>query len=114
MLNDITFCREIYTFHRSESDRSTIECLFVVDSSCIPEEMDDKGVRVIQVNPEVIRKISGVQSVDSVELIALMRIPSTFRILNDRLNDEDLRRLFPFPHRILVLDGIQVRFTGYS
>lgn len=112
-MSDITFCREIYTFHGSESDRSIIECLFVVDSSCIPEEMDGKGVRVIQVNPEVIRKISGVQSIDSVELIALMRIPSTFRILNNGLNDEDLRTLLPFPRRILVLDGIQVRFTDY-
>lgn len=87
--------------------------MFVVENSCIPEEMDRKGVRVVQVNPEVIRKISGVQSVDCVEVIALMRIPSTFRILNDGLNDEDLCTLFPFPHRILVLDGIQVQFVEF-
>ncbi|KAH6784501.1 tRNA/rRNA methyltransferase family protein [Perilla frutescens var. hirtella] len=99
--------REIYRFHKSESDRPIIECLFVLDNCCIPEEMDDKAVHVIQVNSEVMRKISGIQSVDSVEVIALMRIPSTFRIVNNSLHDEDCRALFSFPHRILVLDGIQ-------
>lgn len=84
--------------------------MFVVDHCCIPEEIDDKAVDVVQVNPEVIRKISGVQSVDSVEVVALVRIPSTFRIVSDSLQDEECRTLFSFPHRILVLDRIQVCF----
>ncbi|KAL0291180.1 UNVERIFIED_CONTAM: putative tRNA/rRNA methyltransferase YsgA [Sesamum angustifolium] len=72
--------REIYNFHKAWSNRPIIECLFVLDNCRMPEEIDDKAVRVVHVNLEVIRKISGVQSVDSVEVIAL---------------------------RILVLDGIQ-------
>lgn len=106
----IAFCREIYSFHKAVSDRPRIECLFVLDNSCIPEEIDDNAVHVVQVNSEVIRKISGVQSVDSVEVIALVRIPSTFQIVSNSPHDEDYHTLFSFPHRILVLDGIQVCF----
>ncbi|XP_047956001.1 uncharacterized tRNA/rRNA methyltransferase slr1673-like isoform X1 [Salvia hispanica] len=97
--------REIYSSHMSESGKPIIECLFVVDNCSIPEEIEYKAVHVVEVSPEVIRKISGIQSVDSVEVIALMRIPSSFRIVNK--HDENCRTLFPFPHRILVLDGIQ-------
>lgn len=99
--------REIYSFHKLVSDEPIIECLFVLDHCCIPEEIDDKAIHVVQVNPEVIRKISGVQSVDSVEVVALVRIPSTFGIVSDSLQDEECRTLFSFPHRVLVLDGIQ-------
>ncbi|KAK6125866.1 hypothetical protein DH2020_040392 [Rehmannia glutinosa] len=99
--------REIYSFHKAASDRPTIECLFVLDNCCIPEEINVNDVRVVHVNSEVIRKVSGVQSVDSVEVIALVRIPSTFHIVSNSLHEEDCRSLFSFPHRILVLDRIQ-------
>lgn len=92
------------------SDGPIIQCLFVLDHCCIPEEIDDKAVHVVRVNLEVIRKISGVQSVDSVEVVALVRIPSTFRIVSDSLQDEECRTMFSIPHRILVLDRIQVCF----
>ncbi|KAL7143875.1 hypothetical protein ABFS83_08G220700 [Erythranthe nasuta] len=95
--------REICSFHKAVSDRPIIECLFVLDSYLIPVEIDDNDVRVIHVNSEVIKKLSGVQSVDSVELIALVRIPSTFHIATDK----GFGGLFSLPHRILVLDGIQ-------
>ncbi|XP_057783904.1 uncharacterized protein LOC131001521 [Salvia miltiorrhiza] len=103
----ITPVREIYSSHMSESARPIIECLFVVGNCSLPEEMDSKAVHVVEVSSEVMKKISGIQSVDSVEVIALMRIPSTFRVVNDSLHDEDFQTLFSFPHRILVLDGIQ-------
>ncbi|KAL0350197.1 UNVERIFIED_CONTAM: putative tRNA/rRNA methyltransferase YsgA [Sesamum radiatum] len=99
--------REIYNFHKAWSSRPIIECLFVLDNCRIPEEIDDKAVRVVHVNLEVIRKISGVQSVDSVEVIALVRIPSTFHIVSNNLQEEDCHTFFSFPQRILVLDGIQ-------
>ncbi|EYU30920.1 hypothetical protein MIMGU_mgv1a010272mg [Erythranthe guttata] len=95
--------REICSFHKAVSDRPIIECLFVLDNYFIPEEIDDNDVRVIHVNLEVIKKLSGVQSVDSVEVIALVRIPSTFHIATDK----GFGGLFSLPHRILVLDGIQ-------
>ncbi|KAL8472254.1 hypothetical protein ACS0TY_028837 [Phlomoides rotata] len=99
--------REIYSFHKAVSEKPIIQCLFVLDNCCIPEEINDEAIHVVQVNLEVIRKISGVQSVDCVEVIALVRIPSTFQILSSSLRDEDCRTLFSFPHRLLVLDGIQ-------
>lgn len=89
------------------SERLTIQCLFVLDNCCIPEEIDNEAIHVVQVNSEVIRKISGVQSVDCVEVIALVSIPSTFQIVS---SDEDCHTLFSSPHRLLVLDGIQVSF----
>ncbi|KAL7104273.1 hypothetical protein ACP275_08G233900 [Erythranthe tilingii] len=95
--------REICSFHKAVSDRPIIECLFVLDNYFIPEEIDGNDVRVIHVNSEVIKKLSGVQSVDSVEVIALVRIPSTFHIATDK----GFSGLFSLPHRILVLDGIQ-------
>ncbi|KAL6552105.1 hypothetical protein OROGR_008268 [Orobanche gracilis] len=96
--------REICGFH---SDRPIIECLFVLDNCCIPEEIDVNNIHIVHVNSEVIRKVSGVWSVDSVEVIALVRIPSTFHIRINSLHEEECRSLFSFPHRILVLDGIQ-------
>ncbi|KAL2241100.1 uncharacterized protein LOC105178232 [Sesamum indicum] len=99
--------REIYNFHKAWSNRPIIECLFVLDNCRIPEEIENKAVRVVHVNLEVIRKISGVQSVDSVEVIALVRIPSTFHIVSNNLRAEDCHTFFSFPQRILVLDRIQ-------
>ncbi|KAL6560860.1 hypothetical protein OROHE_006037 [Orobanche hederae] len=99
-----TTTREICGFH---SDRPIIECLFVLDNCCIPEEIDVNNIHIVHVNSEVIRKVSGVRSVDSIEVIALVRIPSTFHITINSLHEEECRSLFSFPHRILVLDGIQ-------
>ncbi|KAG8383627.1 hypothetical protein BUALT_Bualt04G0033700 [Buddleja alternifolia] len=99
--------REICKFHETLSDRPVIECLFVLENCDIPEEIGDNSAHIVRVNSEVIKKISGVQSVDSVEVIALVRIPSTFHIVSNSPLDEDCSTLFSFPHRILVLDGIQ-------
>ncbi|XP_073155412.1 uncharacterized protein [Henckelia pumila] len=44
---------------------------------------------------------------DSVHVIALVRFPTTFHVASDNLLEEDCRKWFSFPHRILVLDGIQ-------
>lgn len=112
-MSHIDFCREIYSFHKGVSERPIIQCLFVLDNCCIPEEIDDEAIHVVQVNSEVIKKISGVLSVDCVEVIALVKIPSTFQIVS---SDEDCHTLFSFPHRLLVLDRIQVCFIfcGYK
>ncbi|GFQ03719.1 uncharacterized tRNA/rRNA methyltransferase ysga [Phtheirospermum japonicum] len=102
-----TTIREIYSYHRAVSDEPIIECLFVLDNCCIPEEIDVNNIHVVHVNSEVIRKVSGVQSVDSVDIIALVKIPSTFHIISDSLHEEGCLSFFSVPHRILVLDGIQ-------
>lgn len=99
--------REIYSFYKTLLDRPIIECLLVLDNSHIPEEIDDPSVQIIRVNSAVMSKLSGVQSTDSVDVIALLRIPTTFHVASNNLHDEDCSKWFSFPHRILVLDGIQ-------
>lgn len=87
---------------------TTIDCLLLHEEVDIPEHLDDQSIRVVHVSSVVMKKLSGMQSPDSIEAIALMRIPSTFRTLEASHQGEDNCRWFPSPHRILVLDGIQV------
>ncbi|XP_042028867.1 uncharacterized tRNA/rRNA methyltransferase YsgA-like isoform X3 [Salvia splendens] len=99
------FVKHCVKLRQSSSYRHLHGMVLVVGTTPLREIYSSHMSESVEVSPEVIRKISGVQSVDSVEVIALMRIPSSFRIINK--HDEDCRTLFPFPHRILVLDGIQ-------
>lgn len=83
-------------------------CLLVLDKAEIPEEIDGSSVRIVRVSSIVMNKLSGVQSTESIEAIALMRIPTSFFNLNDDKREAYSERCFPTTHRILVLDGIQV------
>ncbi|CAH9106211.1 unnamed protein product [Cuscuta europaea] len=55
----------------------------------------------------VMKKLSGVQSVDSIKMIALFKIPSSFHNVGDEFTEDDCSKWFPFAHRVLVLDSIQ-------
>ncbi|XP_047956002.1 uncharacterized tRNA/rRNA methyltransferase YsgA-like isoform X2 [Salvia hispanica] len=99
------FVKHCVKLRQSSSYRHLHGMVLVVGTTPLREIYSSHMSESVEVSPEVIRKISGIQSVDSVEVIALMRIPSSFRIVNK--HDENCRTLFPFPHRILVLDGIQ-------
>ncbi|XP_022844182.1 uncharacterized protein LOC111367506 [Olea europaea var. sylvestris] len=99
--------REIYSFQETLQDRPTIEFLLLHDKYDVPQDIVDRAIHVVHVSSAIMRKLSGLQSIDSVEVIALMRIPSTFHVVSNSLNEEDCSRLFPFPHRILILEGIQ-------
>lgn len=90
-------------------ERSTaVDCLLLLDKAEIPLELNDHSIRVVRVSSMVMKKLSGVQSTESIEAIALMRIPSTFHSVDDDQKEEDFHNWFPSPHRVLVLDGIQV------
>lgn len=100
--------REICRFQEKVLGRHIkIECLLVLDDTQIPEEIAFCSARVVCVNSTVMKKLSGVQSIDSIRMIALFRIPSSFRNVGDHCREEDCSTWFPFAHRILVLDGIQ-------
>ncbi|XP_020257251.1 uncharacterized protein LOC109833834 isoform X2 [Asparagus officinalis] len=72
-----------------------------------PEGLDDSYASVVHVSPSVMKKLSGMQSIDSIEGVALMRIPGSFYDM-DVNQEEDIHwNSVPSPHRILVLDGIQ-------
>lgn len=81
-----------------------MDCLLLLDEAEIPEELDDFSIRLVRVSSMVIKKLSGLQSSESVEAIALMRIPTSFF----SVNENNCQRWFQSHHRILVLDRIQV------
>ncbi|RAL43922.1 hypothetical protein DM860_014058 [Cuscuta australis] len=100
--------REICRFQEKVLGRHIkIECLLVLDDTQIAEEIAFCSARVVCVNSTVMKKLSGVQSIDSIRMIALFRIPSSFCNVGDDCRKEDCSTWFPFAHRILVLDGIQ-------
>lgn len=107
----IYICREIYRFQDSSQLKTvSLVCLLLLDEAEIPEEINGFSVRIVRVSSAVMKKLSGLQSVDSIQAIAVMKIPPSFVNLNDD-QKEDCQSWFPSPHRILVLDGIQVLLT---
>jgi TrmH family RNA methyltransferase len=107
-------CREIYRFQESLHGKTLgMDCLLLLDKAEVPEGIDDLSVHIVRVSSMVMKKLSGVQSIESIEAIALMRIPTSFFNLDDDQEKADCQRWFPSPHRILVLDGIQVNLTTY-
>lgn len=86
---------------------TTIDCLLLHEKAAIPEELVESSVHIVRVNSLVMKKLSGVQSTESIDAISLVRIPSTFHTVDDD-HRQELSKCFPSAFRILVLDGIQV------
>lgn len=106
---EFTFGRELCSFQGKTEDVPTvIECILVLENAKIPKDLTGGFVRHVVVSSMVMKKLSGLQSIDGLDMVALASIPSTFLNLENNLQEEDCRTWFPFPHRILVLDGIQV------
>lgn len=103
-------CREIYSFQQSLDDRKEIlDCLLLLDNVEVPNDLNNPEIPIVRISSLVMEKLSGIESSESTEAVALMRIPATFRDLNqEKSNGSSCRTWFPSTHRILVLDGIQV------
>lgn len=100
--------REICVYQELLEVKTTrVECLLLLDKAEIPEGLDDYCDRIVRVNSMVMKKLSGMQSIESVEAIALMRIPTSFLNLEEYQEDVDCRTWFQSSHRVLVLDAIQ-------
>ncbi|CAN8328459.1 unnamed protein product [Cochlearia groenlandica] len=98
--------REVCMFQVNKQGINTeIECLLLHEEAQIPHGLKSKSIRIVRVSSLVMKKLSGVQSIESVEAIALMRIPNSFIDVKDITSD--CNKWFPFAHRILVLDRIQ-------
>uniref|UniRef100_M8CHM5 tRNA/rRNA methyltransferase SpoU type domain-containing protein n=1 Tax=Aegilops tauschii TaxID=37682 RepID=M8CHM5_AEGTA len=96
-------CREICRL-----GLAAIDCLLLLDGAEVPGELHElSGGNVVYVSATVMKKISGMQSVDSTEAIAVMHMPKHFCDLGDDEGGAGLDASFQSPKRILVLDGIQ-------
>ncbi|XP_078149273.1 tRNA/rRNA methyltransferase (SpoU) family protein [Carex rostrata] len=99
---------EICKFQREENQSFyIIEQLLVLEGTSIPEELNNISVTVVHVSANVLKKISGMQSIDSTEVIAIMKMPRSFCDLDKNGSDAMFHKLLPSPSRLLVLDGIQ-------
>ncbi|KAK7250631.1 hypothetical protein RIF29_33177 [Crotalaria pallida] len=100
--------REIYRFQESLQDETVkMDCLIIPDKAEIPNGLDKSTDAIVRVSSMVMRKLSALQSTDSVDAIALMKIPARFFSADGNQKKADCRTWFPSAHRILVLDGIQ-------
>lgn len=90
-----------------------MDCLILPDDKAeIPNGLDKSTASIVRVSSIVMRKISGLQSTESIDAIALMKIPpSVFNLDGDQ---KHCQKWFPSAHRILVLDGIQVTLNVTS
>lgn len=99
--------REIHRSQESLQERTVeLEYLLLLDEAEVSQVLDDKSsARVVRVSSVVMKKLSQLQSTESVDAIALMKFPTTYFVVD---NHQDCsRKWFPSPHRILVLEGIQ-------
>ncbi|KAI5669254.1 hypothetical protein M9H77_19107 [Catharanthus roseus] len=100
--------RELYQFQGKMQDGPTkIECLLMLENADIPEDLNNLYICRVYVSSMVMKKLSGLQSTNCLNMVAIVRIPSTFHNVVDNPQEEDCCAWFPFPYRILVLDGIQ-------
>ncbi|KAH7661947.1 RNA methyltransferase TrmH family protein [Dioscorea alata] len=86
---------------------SLVDCLLLLDGSETPEGFRDSSARILHVSSHVMKKVSGLQSADSIEAVAIIKFPSSFLDLDGGKEDASCETWFPSPQRILVLDGIQ-------
>lgn len=110
-LNDhkIAICREIYRFQQSSQDKNIqMDCLILLDKAEIPKGLDKSPASIVRVSSTVMKKLARLQSTDSIDAIALMNIPTSFVSLDGNQETADCWRWFSSPHRVLVLDRIQV------
>ncbi|XP_062212066.1 uncharacterized protein LOC133913048 [Phragmites australis] len=84
-----------------------IDYLLLLDGVEVPEELHEFSDNVVYVSAAVMKKVSGMQSVDSTQAIAVVHMPKHFRDLGSDDDGAVVDGLFPSPKRILVLDGIQ-------
>ncbi|CAN1189966.1 Uncharacterized tRNA/rRNA methyltransferase YsgA [Linum perenne] len=97
--------REICKFQESLEERTTeIDYLFLLDKVDVPPDLESFPARTLRVSALVMKKLSQVQSTESIDAIALMKFPTSYFIADGDLN---CRKWFSAPHRILVLEGIQ-------
>ncbi|KAL2344430.1 hypothetical protein Fmac_005715 [Flemingia macrophylla] len=98
--------REICRFRESLQDGGVLmDCLILPDKAEIPDGLDTSSASIVRVSSVVMKKLSGLQTTDSLDAIALIKIPAS--VFNVDSGQKNFQSWFPSVHRILVLDGIQ-------
>ncbi|KAK4742917.1 hypothetical protein SAY87_000918 [Trapa incisa] len=104
----MTPIREISCFQQSLQEKTTtMDCLLLLESAAVPDGLDDHTITVVRVSPQVMKKLSGVESSESTEAAAIMTIPSTYHSIVNGKKECRFHQWFPSMHRILVFDRIQ-------
>ncbi|KAJ3674659.1 hypothetical protein LUZ60_005275 [Juncus effusus] len=101
---------EICKFEREKNcSVPSIDQLIILEGTEASDELRNLSDSIVEVSPNVMKKISGMQSVDSTQAIAVTKKPNSFceLIENNNGHDDLICKLLPSPNRILVLDGIQ-------
>ncbi|WCJ32011.1 tRNA/rRNA methyltransferase (SpoU) family protein [Euphorbia peplus] len=108
LLVGTTPIREIYKSQEPLEARTVeTECLILLDKAQVPKELDNPSTRTLRASALVMKRLSQLQSTESIEAIALMKFPTTYFVAGDHEQDVDCRKWFPAPQRVLVLEGIQ-------
>ncbi|PRQ24157.1 hypothetical protein RchiOBHm_Chr6g0269301 [Rosa chinensis] len=103
---------EICEFQKSLQEKTIMmDFLLLLDSCEVPEWINFLSILIVQVISAVMKKLSGMLLTESIEAMALMRIPTCFLDINADEKEANCRDWFPSPHRVLVLDGVQVILT---
>ncbi|XP_049932897.1 uncharacterized protein LOC126409933 [Nymphaea colorata] len=104
----LTPIREIFMFHGIKNkERDILDCLLLLDDAGIPTEFVEAFDRLVNLSAGVMRKIAGVQSMESTKAAAFLRIPTSFCDIHNNEGGSAFQMLFPTLNRLVVLDGIQ-------
>jgi TrmH family RNA methyltransferase len=104
----VILSREVSEYLQQKSVEQVIDCLFVQDVTGIPVGLLETSRRVVHVNHLVMQKLAGVESIESTEAIGVIKLPSSFCNLESLEIHSSSQIWCSLPHRLLVLDGIQV------
>ncbi|GBG81186.1 hypothetical protein CBR_g31860 [Chara braunii] len=84
-----------------------IEVLMLLEGLPMPEDMPAR--QTVYVTPSVMRKLSGVESAEGVEMVAILRKPASFTAFGPATisSFDKAERWCPSANRLLALDGVQ-------
>lgn len=100
--------REISEFLLAKEAKAVLDYLFIQDGADVPEGLVWPSRRIVRVSPLVMQKLAGVESIEATEAIGVIKLPKSFWNMDSMAMQSSFERWCSLPHRLLVLDGIQV------
>eukprot|EP01018_Ginkgo_biloba_P037328 Gb_19998 [translate_table: standard] len=104
---------EISEFLQQKEVEAVVDCLLVQDGVDIPAGLLKTSRRIVHVTPLVMQKMAGVESINATEAIGVIKLPKSFCNMESvGIQSLSFQKWCSLPHRLLVLDGIQVLAKG--